>query len=227
MGFRLEEVVPWGRSYSEYRDMFALTRGDLGKRILGCADGPASFNAEQTKKGGIVISADPLYRFSSDTIRTRIEQTFVTVLGETRKNAEEFVWERIPSVEVLGETRRQAMEVFLDDYTQGKEAGRYLDRSLPTLSFPDHDFGIALCSHYLFLYSAHLSLDFHLESLRELARVAKDVRVFPLLELGAIPSRHLDDVSRILTEEGLRVSIERVPYEFQRGGNRMLRVRRA
>ena len=35
MGFRLEEVVPWGRSHAEYRDMFALTRTDLEKDILG------------------------------------------------------------------------------------------------------------------------------------------------------------------------------------------------
>ena len=50
--FSLEKVVPWGRSFAEYIRMFSLTEEDLEKRILGCGDGPASFNAELTKKGG-------------------------------------------------------------------------------------------------------------------------------------------------------------------------------
>jgi len=38
--------------------MFGLTDTDLEGRILGCADGPASFNAEATRKGIRVISCD-------------------------------------------------------------------------------------------------------------------------------------------------------------------------
>ena len=37
--------------------MFALSSEDLRSRILGCADGPASFNAEATAAGFSVISA--------------------------------------------------------------------------------------------------------------------------------------------------------------------------
>ena len=43
--FALDQVVPWGRSFDEYRRMFALTDADLSRVILGCGDGPASFNA--------------------------------------------------------------------------------------------------------------------------------------------------------------------------------------
>jgi hypothetical protein len=102
MAFRLEEVVPWGRSFEEYTGMFALTTGDLEERILGCADGPASFNAELTKRGGRVVSADPLYRFHREEIRRRIDEVFGKVLEETRKNAHEFVWRTIPSVDIWG-----------------------------------------------------------------------------------------------------------------------------
>lgn len=45
MGFTLDKVVPWGRSYDEYVSMFDLSGADLGVRILGCGDGPAEFNA--------------------------------------------------------------------------------------------------------------------------------------------------------------------------------------
>ncbi|MDX1815834.1 MAG: SAM-dependent methyltransferase, partial [Thermodesulfobacteriota bacterium] len=55
MAFTLNKVVPWGRSFNEYTAMFALSETDLGKRILGCADGPASFNCILTKRGGRVL----------------------------------------------------------------------------------------------------------------------------------------------------------------------------
>ena len=92
MAFTLETVVPWGRSFDEYRRMFSLADADLQKRILGCADGPASFNVELTETGGTVISADPLYRCSADEIRQRIEDTSQELIEQTRNNMEEFVW---------------------------------------------------------------------------------------------------------------------------------------
>lgn len=57
-------------------------------------------------------------------------------------------------------------------------------------------------------------------------RVAGEVRVFPLLTLEGVRSPHLDFVTEELTNGGLVVEIERVPYEFQQGGNDMLRVRK-
>jgi hypothetical protein len=76
----------------------------------------------------------------------------------------------------------------------------------------------------LFLYSEHFSEEFHVQSLKELFRVANEVRIFPLLELGAGRSRHLDPVVARLRAKGCAVSIETVGYEFRKGGNQMLRV---
>jgi hypothetical protein len=45
--------------------MFVLSDADLGLRILSCADGPASFNAESTRRGTAVVSMDPLYRLDT------------------------------------------------------------------------------------------------------------------------------------------------------------------
>lgn len=225
--FTLKEVVPWGRSFDEYRRMFALTDADLQNRILGCADGPASFNAEAHLAGASVVSCDPLYRFCEEEIRNQIDQTFQVVLEQTARNASEFVWSSdIPSVEALGKLRMSAMQTFLDDYHLGKSAGRYIDAQLPELPFNDDSFDLAICSHFLFLYSQQMSEDFHVTSLRELCRVSQEVRVFPLLELGGKPSRHLDLVSNQLRASDYQVEIVTVSYEFQRGGNRMLRIRR-
>ena len=75
------------------------------------------------------------------------------------------------------------------------------------------------------LYSAQHDLQFHVRGGQELIRVAREVRIFPLLELGSRPSPHLEPLMRELTAEGLRVERLTVAYEFQRGGNEMLRVR--
>lgn len=119
-----------------------------------------------------------------------------------------------------------AMVEFLADYPQGTEQGRYVDGELPYLMFADQEFDLALCSHLLFLYSEQLTEDFHLASIRELCRVAREVRVFPLLELGARTSRHLPAVVAGLTAEGYSVAIVTVPYEFQRGGKQMMKISR-
>jgi hypothetical protein len=149
--------------------MFALSDGDLAQRILGCGDGPASFNAELTRRGGSVVSVDPLYAHDADDISRRIEETFDKVIQATRKNTNEFIWEHIGSVDELGKVRMNAMRDFLSDYPRGKIDGRYLPESAPSLSFPDDTF--ALSSHFLFLYSDHLDLEFHIDTITELCRI--------------------------------------------------------
>lgn len=225
MSFTLEKVVPWGRSFDEYVRMFDLVEVDLQGRVLGCGDGPASFNSQLTKQSGHVVSVDPIYAFSADAIRERIEQTYAEVIEQTRKNLHEFLWTSIRTVEELGQLRMTAMQEFLADYPQGKEQGRYVAAELPDLPFVEGQFDLALCSHFLFLYSEHLSEAFHVTAIRELCRVASEVRIFPLLELGAKPSRHLAAVTDRLQNQGYSVSTELVSYEFQRGGNQMMRVR--
>lgn len=224
MTFTLENVVPWGRSCDEYLAMFALSEEELRRRFLGCGDGPASFNCMMTRRRCHVISVDPIYRFSADEIRNRIDETYEEVMEQTRKNKNEFVWGYISSVEELGKVRMAAMNDFLSDYAAGLREGRYVDASLPTLPFEDGEFDIALCSHFLFLYSEHLSEDFHVQSIKELCQVASEARIFPLLELGAKRSRHLDTVVDSLEKGGFVVNVEKVPYEFQKGGNEILRV---
>jgi hypothetical protein len=225
--FTLNRIVPWGRSFDEYRRMFALSEVDLRSRILGCADGPASFNADATQIGGHVVSCDPLYRWSATEIRDRIVATSEDVLEQTRRNAHEFVWHATRSVEELRQLRMGAMEKFLKDYDAGTRESRYVDAALPTLPFADQHFNLAICSHFLFLYTDHLTEGFHRSAVLELVRVAPEVRIFPLLALDGKPSAYVPGTVGSLRECGHEVSIEKVPYEFQRGGNQMMRIRRS
>jgi hypothetical protein len=222
--FTLDSVVPWGRSFEEYERMFALSAHDMRGRILGCGDGPAAFNAVATRRGAQVVSVDPLYRWSAGEIAGRIEETRDTVLEQMRRSAAGYRWERIASIEALWEERRTAMDGFLADYEAGRQRQRYVDAALPDLPFPDDAFDLALCSHFLFLYSEHLGLEFHESALIELCRLATEVRIFPLLTLNGRPSPLVHPIAAFCHERGWHVTFERVPYEFQRGGHTSMKV---
>ncbi len=228
MPFSIDQVVPWGRSAAEYLAMFSLDEADLGGRILGCGDGPASFNAKLTAQGHAVVSVDPLYAFPPAAIERQIERTFVEVMDQVRRNRDDFVWTHVPSIEELGRQRMTAMREFIADYPQGKIENRYVDASLPDLPFRNDSFDLALSSHLLFLYSEQFDLAFHVQALAEMLRVASEVRVFPLLQIGGKASPHVDAVVAAFAslDSSAVAAVETVGYEFQKGGNRMLRLRR-
>jgi hypothetical protein len=205
--------------------MFALTDADLRlSRILGCADGPASFNAQATRRGTAVISIDPLYQLDSTTIGERIAATRDEMLEQAQRNNQLFVWDSIQSVEELGRIRMQAMQVFLEDYDLAKVQGRDVAAELPSVAFADQSFDLALCSHFLFLYTEHLPEAFHRSAIFELCRVAREVRIFPLLALDGRTSPYVPNIMAGLSDSR-EVTLETVPYEFQRGGNQMMRIR--
>ena len=225
MGFKLESIIPWGRSLAEYVRMFDLTPDKLRLNILDCAGGPASFNAEMTRKGYNVISCDPIYQFSADEIAQRIQETCQTVIDGAKTTHEYFVWQDIQSPEHLGQIRMTAMQQFLEDLPLGIQQGRYIIGELPVLPFDTEQFDLAICSHFLFTYSDLLPKEFHLASIQELCRVAGEVRVFPLLnQYSREVSTWLPSVMKELTVQGYNIEIKQVSYEFQKGGNQLLQV---
>jgi hypothetical protein len=224
VAFKYDAIVPWGRSFDEYRRMFRLTDQDLRLKILGCADGPASFNAAMFKRGYSAISCDPLYQFTSAQIQARIDATYEGVMRQTLANLDLFVWESISTPSELGRLRVEAMNEFMADYDQKKHEGRYVAAELPELPFASASFDLAVCSHFLFLYSSNLSLEFHGQAIESMCRVAKEVRIFPLLTYNAQPSSFVEPLMERLQNAGRQVSVEVVPYEFQRGGNKMMKI---
>src|SRR5258708_3414958 len=141
--------------------MFALSSDDLHARLLGWADGPAHSKPEATAAGLSVVSCDRLSRWSTAQIRGRMGEPSETVIEQTERNRHEFVWTSIRSIEKLRELRMSSMERFLVDYENGRQENRYVDAELPSLPFRDGAFDLALCSHFLFLYSEQLSEDVH------------------------------------------------------------------
>jgi len=221
MAVKLNNVVPWGRSFEEYVRMFALTDDDLSRSILDCAAGPSSFAAEMHARGGNAIAVDPIYEFSADQIRARVREVGDDMLEQVREQPSQFKWDYIHSPEHLGEVRLGAMENFLSDFVTDTRRERYRTGGLPRLEFGDSEFDLALCSHFLFLYSGRFNQDFHIASVRELLRAAHEVRIFPVTDLAGRESLHLPAV-----RDAFATELVAVPYEFLKGANQMLVARR-
>lgn len=219
----LKRTVPWGRDYREYREMFSLDSISSGSSILGCGDGPASFNFQGSNQGFKITSVDPIYLFDKAALEARIKEARGIVMPQIRENLSDYVWSSFANPEELEARRLSAMQLFLDDYDQGRASGRYLNGSLPVLPFDDNAFNYALCSHFLFLYSPQFDEAFHIKSILELCRVARQVRVYPLLSIESNErSPHLTAVFGALDDAGLKYTEMPVSYEFQKGANAML-----
>ena len=226
MAMKLDDVVPFGRSFDEYRRIFALTGEDLDKKIISVADGPAGFNAAMKKRGKIVTSVDPLYEFSAEDIKRRFYEVVDNVIDQVRATPGDWTWTYHRSPDGLKANRVRALETFLPDYEAGKKEGRYVTGELPRLEFKDGSFDIALCSHFLFLYSDKFGYEFHRDSIIEMLRVAGEARIFPLLDLSLDCSPYVEPLTKELESRGFTVEITKVDYEVQRGGNEMMRVGR-
>lgn len=219
MAMLLDNVVPFGRSLDEYRQMFALSEDDLARTILGVGDGPASFNAEMQALGTRVVSIDPLYRFRADDIEWRFYAVVDAIMEQVKATPDDWVWTYHRSPEQLRQHRINVLARFIADYEAGRKAGRYLVGELPQLDFMSDQFDLALCSHFLFLYSDHFSYEFHRTAILDMLRVATEVRVFPLMTLRLKPSPYVEPLVQEVQSWGYTAQIHTVQYELQRGGN--------
>jgi hypothetical protein len=223
MVMKLDSVVPFGRSLTEYQGMFQLSPDDMEREILDIAGGPASFNAEMAQLGHAVTSIDPIYEFSSQEIQKRFDACVDSIIEQVRRSPKDWVWSYHKSPEDLRNNRQKALALFLADYERGKAEHRYIAGALPDLP-TDRHYDLVLCSHFLLLYSEQLSYDFHQQAILKLLEHAHELRIFPLLTLGLKRSPYLDDLRRALDKQGYYSEITKVDYEIQRGGNEMLRI---
>ena len=226
MAFQLNSVVPWGRNLAEYRLMFELSDEDMKKKIAGFGDGPASFNCEAMRQGYQVTSFDPIYRFSTDELRQRIDEVRDVVMQQMSENMENYVWTNIKNLDDLENTRMSAMRLFLEDYEKGKAEQRYICHELPDrLPCENGHFDIGLSSHFLLMYTM-LGYDFHISAMTEMLRVCKEIRIFPIVDLDANKTELISGVIKYF-KEFYDVEIRQTKYEFQKGDNKLLIIRHA
>ncbi|WP_236328789.1 SAM-dependent methyltransferase [Paenibacillus auburnensis] len=222
----LERIVFIGRTFDEYMRMFDLQPGELrGRSILDCPAGACSFTAEANRHGAMAVAADIAYSYSAEALQVKglsdIEHTLIQ-LDKARDN---FKWDVFQSIEGLRQARTEALTVSTLDRLAHQE--RYVAAELPVLPFADQAFDITLSAHFLFMYGDRLDVDFHLETLRELLRVTKaEIRIFPLVDLSCRRYAHLDGLIRFIQTQGWSAEEVQVSYEFQKGADSMLLLKR-
>lgn len=225
MAFKLNNVVPWGRNFSEYKAMFMLTDEDLQKKIAGFGDGPASFNLEVHKMGADVTSYDIVYRFSKDELQNRIEEVRGIVMEQMKENKDNYVWKNIKSLDELEKIRMSAMSMFLDDFEKGKAEGRYIYHNLPDkINAEDNTYDIGLSSHFLLMYT-DLGYDFHIKAISEMLRVCREIRIFPVCDLDGSKTELIDNVKNYFSKD-YDVKLLKTEYEFQKNGNKMMVIKK-
>jgi SAM-dependent methyltransferase len=222
-----KDLLLWAHSLEEYQRMFDLRERDLNKKLLDCASGFASFNAELAAQNKRVVSCDKAYDLSPPEMATHIEHVLLgmyqCIKEADEANPERFVWQYNASPEKLLEKRTRQAHRFLEDYPLGLQQGRYVYGELSQLPFSNNQFDLAVCSHFLFATHA-LTLESHVQMIAEMCRVAGEARIFPLLDWQGKVSMLVAPLVVALQAQNMGVEIRQVDYEFQRGGNAMLRV---
>ena len=226
MAVKLDNVVPLGRSFDEYRLIYNLTDEDLAKKIVGVADGVSSFNTEMNQMGRRVTSIDPIYAFKGEEVLKRFNASIDNVVEQLSATKGDYIWTYFKSTEEYKRARVEVIHNFLADFERGKEERRYVVGELPSLDYPDNSFDLALSSHFLFFYSGLFDYKFHLESVRELARIAKEVRIFPLIDISVRRSHYVGRLTRELRRDGYAVEFVPVSYVLLRGANELMSVRK-
>lgn len=220
----MRKLVLWGHHVDEYQEMFNLSTTDMAARLLEYGCGPSAVNAQLTELSHEIISCDPLFNLDKDTLYSKVTLVFADMVARVIRDQKKFDFSRYGSPEFLIDERREGMAKFFADYEKGKKEKRYLGISDYALPFPDFSFDFALSSHYLFADLDDQDVDFHLRIIKELARVAKEVRIFPLIDRFSQPSPFLGPVLLGLQQDNFGVEVREVAYHLQPSGNAMLRV---
>jgi len=220
----MRKLVLWGYHADEYKEMFDLSPKDMKTRILEYGCGPSAVNAELNKKGQSIVSCDPLFNLDKDTLFTKVNLIFSDMAARVIRDKNQFDFSRYGSPELLMDERAEGIAKFFADYRTGKKERRYIGINEYSLPFADFNFDFALSAHYLFADLDDQDVDFHLQVIKELARVAKEVRIFPLIDRHNHPSPFLGPVLLGLQQDNYGVEVREVPYHLQASGNAMLRV---
>ena len=221
----MRKRVLWGHHVSEYQEMFDLSDEMLTQALLEYGCGASAVNTElHTENHTNVVSVDPLFGCSKSELELIVTHSFDERAAQVLKDPSQFNVESYGGMDAFLTSRRAGMALFFEDYEAGISEGRYKPLLDTTLPFDDFVFDLALSSHYLFAGSNEQSVDFHLNAIRELVRVAKEVRIFPLIEREGEPSALLGPVLLGLQQANLGAEVREVSCALYPEGNAMLRV---
>ena len=217
--------------------MYALQESDLvGRRVLDCPGGPDALVADGLKRGLDIRAIDPQYVDEPDVLEARGHEDITRTMEQWQADSEN-AWTQ-EMADDFQRLKLVALEQFTAAYREHRE--RFIPGMLPDLPFEDDSFDLVLSGNFLFAYASvergglmatdEFGLDFHMESVRELVRVGREVRMFPTFALLG-PARRQEFVEPVM--DALRSDgheVELIPSEWVEGDftefNDLLRIRK-
>ncbi|MFZ3064881.1 MAG: SAM-dependent methyltransferase [Nitrospirota bacterium] len=223
----IDRIAFFGRTYSEYLNMFDLNEQLLRQgAILDCPAGASSFTAEAHQLGLDATACDIMYNHNADELIEKCKKDIQHVFEKFDEAEHLYVWKYYKNKDEVIALRNNALRLFAGDFSVGFNDKRYIPAELPSLPFPDKSFSLVLSGNFLFLYGDRLDLEFHKACIKELVRVCSgEVRIFPLVGLDAKPYPYLDAILSFFDYSGIKAEIVKVPFEFQKGANQMMKIR--
>jgi hypothetical protein len=192
-------------------------------RILDCPAGPSSFVAEANKLGVNVVGCDPLFGMPIKELIYRDREDLELILNQIFAVSYLYNWE---SMEGLRRCRELALDIFESDYCTGLIEKRHLKGELPKLPFQDRSFDLVLSGNLLFYYNNEFDYTFHKDSILEMLRVSREVRIYSTQGPYNHPWKYFEKLLSDLKKESVITNIVSAPHHFQLGVNKMLIIAR-
>lgn len=218
------KLVLFGHQLDEYEEMFALSPKDFDLSILEYGSGITAVNKTLSARNKKIISIDPSFSLNKKDLANKSTEIFNQMIKIVKNNASKFNFSKYSGLNGLIAKRREGIKEFFKDYENGKKQLRYLPANHDSINFKDFTFDYALSSHYFFAGDDNEHLQHYIKIIKELARVAKEVRIFPLIDKFGQPSPLLGPILLELQNNNYGVEVREVDYHLQPQGNAMLRV---
>lgn len=200
----------WIYSLADYRQIFDLSDQDLQKELLDFPAGISSVNAELNALGHRIISAGPLYSLNPTQMQQFAQQNLHRNIEASQDPA-------------LIESWKRSTELFLNDYDIGKQHGRYIALQLPPFSQIHHPCELLLCADLLFNPHPEGVHDTS-ELMNDLAKLAAEVRIYPLPEDKTAVNSALGPVMLEFQRRNFGVEVRAIEWPHRNKSNAMLRV---
>ncbi|MDI2132425.1 hypothetical protein [Yinghuangia seranimata] len=213
----LDRVLVTSRDFDEYLAMFDVVPDRLlTGRVLDCPGGASDFGARLRELGGQAVAVDPIYGASLAGLARLVDDELRRGVQHAHDARELYDFSWAGGFDAYLDRRATAARRFLADYA--RREGHYVQAALPdTLPFPDGHFTLALVPNLLFAYANLFDLAWHVRALRELTRVAAEVRIHPVTDTSGRPYADLSRLTSLLADVGVHTRSIEVGYRLREG----------
>ncbi|WP_240633297.1 class I SAM-dependent methyltransferase [Paenibacillus montanisoli] len=208
------------RSFEEYMLMFDLNEKDLAAAgsFLDIAGGASSFTADAHARGLDAHAVDPRYGLEPDRLIQEANEEIGVSAAKLAQVSDRYDFSYYGDLERHRAGREASLAKFTAHYSQADIRMRfYKDGRLPNLPFDKDQFGLVLCSHFLFLYEEQFDYSFHLAAVLEMMRICRpggSVRIYPIMSLKWKPYSYLEELQAAIRAEGAETGYFRSKLPF-------------